>query len=143
MSIQWYASHMPFYENVDDFQMFEDAMEAGGIAWWVMEYPSGAVYFSPNKIKMLGYQQSDMSDFIHYTSFTNLVHPKDIGQAMKAMMDHIEGKADAYQTKYRIKAKDGAYHKFFDRGKIVAKNKDGEIAIAGIVLDITVSELLK
>lgn len=130
---------MTFYQDVDDFRMFEDAMEAGGIAWWVMEYPSGAVYFSPNKIKMLGYVQSDMSDFVHYTSFTNLVHPDDIDQAMKAMLDHIQGKSDAYETKYRIMAKDSTYHTFFDRGKIVAKNKDGEIAIAGIVLDITLA----
>ena len=128
---------MTFYEKVDDFSLFDDAMEAGGIAWWMMEYPSGAVYFSPNKTKMLGYNLKEASDFIHYTSFTNLIHPDDHDQAMKAMMDHIQGVKKHYVTKYRIKGKDGKYRIFFDRGKIVAKNKDGEIAIAGIVLDIS------
>ncbi len=133
---------MTFYQDVDDIKMFDDAMEAGGMAWWVMEYPSGAVYFSANKIKMLGYNQRDMKDFIHYTSFTNLVHPDDVDQAMQAMTDHVTGAADAYETKYRIKAKDGSYRTFFDRGKIVAKNKDGEIAIAGIVIDMSVGKEL-
>lgn len=129
---------MTFYHSVDDFTLFEDAMEGGGIAWWVMEHPSGAVYFSSNKIKMLGYTEKDVDDFIHYTSFTDLVHPDDIDQAMKAMIDHIEGKADTYQTTYRIRTKDGDYKTFFDRGKIVAKNSDGEIALAGIVMDVSI-----
>lgn len=134
---------MTFYHSVDDFALFEDAMEGGGVAWWVMEHPSGAVYFSPNKIKMLGYAEKDVHDFIHYTSFTDLVHPEDIDQAMKAMMDHIQGKSDAYQTTYRIKMKSGGYKTFFDRGKIVAKNEDGEIAIAGVVMDVSlVKELI-
>jgi PAS domain S-box-containing protein len=133
---------MAFYENVDDIRLLDDAMEAGGMAWWLMEYPSGAVYFSPNKIKMLGYVEKDMSDFIHFSSFTNLIHPDDYDQAMLAMSNHITGKAETYQTKYRIKAKDGSYHTFFDRGKIVAKNKDGEIAIAGVVIDMSIGKEL-
>lgn len=133
---------MIFYENVDEFTLLNDALEAGGIAWWMMEYPSGTTIFSPNKVKMLGYSEKDVEKFVHFSSFTDLLHPDDYDQAMQAMADHISGKSDVYETKYRIKAKDGAYHLFFDRGKIVARNKKGELAIAGIVLDITDDQLL-
>ena len=128
---------MLFYENVDELTLLNDAMEAGGIAWWMMEYPGGAVFFHPNKIKMLGYTEKNLGQFVHYTSFTDLLHPDDYPGAMQAMTDHVSGKKDLYETEYRIKGKDGKYRTFFDRGKIVAKNDKGEMAIAGMVIDVT------
>lgn len=128
---------MLFYDNVDELALLNDAMDAGGIAWWMMEYPNGAVFFHPKKIRMLGYKDQDMAKFVHYSSFTDLLHPDDYDAAMQAMTDHITGKKELYETEYRIKGKDGKYRKFFDRGKIVAKNKNGEMAIAGMVIDIT------
>lgn len=116
--------------------MLEDALEGAGVAWWLMELPSGAVFFSPNKIKMMGYTEKDLGKFVHYSAFTNLVHPDDQEKCMQAMRDHMSGKAKAYETQYRIKAKNGSYRTFYDRGRIVGKKK-GETAIAGIVLDIT------
>lgn len=77
-----------------------------------------------------------MDEFVHYSSFTDKLHPDDYDNAMKAMTDHVTGKAPSYETKYRIKAKDGSYRTFFDRGKIVAKDKKGGFAIAGVVLDL-------
>lgn len=128
---------MVFYENVDELTLLNDAVEAGGMAWWLMEYPSGAVFFHPNKIKMLGYAAKDIDKFVHFSSFTDLIHPDDYEKAMTAMRDHLTGKAERYQTWYRIKGKDGKYRQFFDRGKIVAKNKKGEVAVAGIVMNIS------
>lgn len=128
---------MLFYENVDELTLLNDAMSAGGIAWWMMEYPGGAVFFHPNKIHMLGYGDKDIERFVHFSSFTDLVHPDDYAAAMQAMTDHITGKKELYETEYRIKGKNGKYRRFFDRGKIVAKNKKGEIAIAGMVIDVT------
>lgn len=119
--------------DTDNFERLEAGMEAAGMAWWEMELPGGAVFFSPNKTKMLGYESKD---FFHYTKFTDLLHPDDHAQAMKAMMDHVEGKADIYETTYRIKAKDGSYKTFYDRGKITFRNK-GEVRISGMVLDVT------
>lgn len=123
--------------------MLDDAVEAAGAAWWMMEIPSGAVFFSPNKIKMLGYSENDMSKFVHYESFTKLVHKDDHEPMMQAMRDIIGGKAEKYETTYRIKSKNGAYRTFYDSGKVVGRKKDGEIAIAGIVLDITDGLLAK
>lgn len=133
---------MIFYENVDELELLNDAIEAGGMAWWMMEYPSGAVFFHPNKIKMLGFTPNDMDKFVHFSSFTDRLHPEDYEKAMKAMMDHLTGKAKSYETTYRIKAKNGKYHTFYDRGKIVARNDNGEMAVAGVVIDTTNGELL-
>ena len=109
-----------------------DAMNASGMAWWEMELPSGVVFFHPNKAHMLGYKPEK---FIHYTHFTELIHPEDYAQAMDAMMQHIEGKKELYETKYRIRAADGSYRKFYDKGRIVQKLGE-DTRIAGMVIDL-------
>lgn len=104
-------------------------MEAVGLAWWWVELPSGAVFFSPNKAKMIG---RSPDEFYHYKHFTDLVHPEDYERIMQDMRDHISGKTPMYETNYRIKNKSGKYVRFFDRGKIVARKGD-ELALAGFV----------
>lgn len=122
------------YGSGDELQKLEIALEAAGIAWWWMEIPSGAIFFSPTKARMLGY---DPSNFVHYKNFTDLVHPDDYERIMQDMRDHMEGRKDVYETKYRIRCSDGTYKTFYDRGKIVARGKDGSLSIAGMVLDAT------
>ncbi len=112
-----------------DIDHVEDALVAADMAWWELEFPSGALSFSKNKTDMLGY---DQKDFVHYTHFTNLIHPDDYDASMQAMSDHYEGRKQYYEVTYRIKAHDGTYVTFLDKGKIVEKNSQGFI-VAGIV----------
>lgn len=114
-------------------ELVEDAMRSAGMAWWLMELPSGAIFFSPEKIKMLGY--ADVGKFVHYKDFMKLVHPDDQKNAMDAMYDLIEGRKDVYETSYRIECADGTYKTFNDRGKITAR-KGSEIAVTGVVVDV-------
>lgn len=113
-------------------EQLETALEAASIAWWYMELPSGVVFFSELKARLLGREKEN---FFHYNDFMKLVHPDDQAKAMQAMRDHIEGKTDTYETMYRITAKDGSEKIFYDRGKIVAR-KGNEMTIAGVVLDV-------
>lgn len=117
----------------DDYSRLELALEASGLAWWEMELPSGVVFFHENKAKMIG---RNAKDFTHYTDFTNLVHEEDHENAMAAMQAHLTGQAELYETSYRIKCKDGTYKKFYDRGKIVAR-EGNTIRLSGFVIDIT------
>lgn len=137
-----YYYQMIFYGSGDELALFEDAMQAAEMAWWMIELPSGAVFFNVNKIKMLGYKEKDADQFVHYKSFTDLIHPDDYEKAMKAMKDHLEGRAECYITKYRIKGVDGEYRTFLDKGKIVATNNKKEVSVAGIVIDITDAQSL-
>jgi PAS domain S-box-containing protein len=122
------------YTDSHRLDQLETALEAAGIAWWHIELPHGAVFFSANKARMLG---RESEDFYHYNDFVKLVHPDDQEKAMQAMRDHLEGKADIYEAMYRIKAKDGTDKIFYDRGKIVAKKGD-ETTVAGVVFDVSV-----
>lgn len=117
-----------------ELEKLELAMEAAGMAWWWMELPSGAVFFSPNKAHMLG---RDPSEFVHYSNFTDIVHPDDHKQMMQDMTDHLEGRKDIYRTTYRIQMADGSWRRFLDKGKIVTRQNDGSLALAGMVIDMT------
>lgn len=57
------------------------------------------------------------------------------------MYAHIEGRADYYEAIYRIKAKNGDYLTFYDKGKIVERTDDGEVRIVGLVINLTDSVL--
>lgn len=104
-------------------------MDAADVAWWELEFPSGALQFSKKKTDMIGYEPDA---FVHYTHFTSLIHPDDQDDALKAMSDHYEGRAEFYETTYRIKHNDGHYVTFHDKGKVVEKSDDGFV-VAGIV----------
>jgi PAS domain S-box-containing protein len=118
-----------------DFERFESAMEGGNLAWWEMDYKTGAVRFHKKKTDMLGYEQDS---FKHYSDFTTLLHPDDHEVAMQAMRDHLMGKKPQYQVDYRIKNSSGAYHWFQDIGKISKRDEQGNpLTISGIVIDIT------
>jgi PAS domain S-box-containing protein len=112
-----------------DVEHIEGALQAADMAWWSLEFPSGALRFSRYKTDVLGYEAKD---FIHFTHFTDLIHPDDKAAAMKAMTDHYTGKNELYETTYRIRASDGSYKKFHDKGRIVERFGDS-FTVAGIV----------
>ena len=122
-----------FIDPKQDLDNLETALKAANVAWWVIELPSGVVFFSSNKAEMLG---RPAKDFVHYTNFTDLLHKDDSPKAMQAMRDHLEGKTDVYETEYRIQCKDGSYRTFYDKGKIVQRHGK-EMKVAGIVIDIS------
>lgn len=108
------------------------ALEAAEVAWWEMKLPSGDINFSKTKTDLLGYKSSN---FKKYTDFTELVYESDFGPMMQAMSDHISGKRPVYEALFRIKASDGSYNTYYDRGKIVYRDKD-EMIITGITINM-------
>ena len=112
-------------------------LSAGNLAWWEMDVNTGKVIFNKNKVEMLGYTVDDFKD-ADYRSFTNLLHPDDHDRAMQAMRDHLEGKKQAYDVEYRIKARNGSYKWYYDKGSIVERDKNGNpLVVKGLVIDIS------
>ncbi|MEF8836051.1 MAG: PAS domain-containing sensor histidine kinase [Candidatus Thermoplasmatota archaeon] len=112
----------------------EDAMEAGNLAWWEMDMPSGKVRFNDRKAEMLGYSPEK---FEHYSDFTDLLHPEDHERAMQAMREHLEGRKERYEVEYRIEKKNGDYKWFRDVGSITEEDEDSEYKkVTGVVIDI-------
>ena len=111
------------------------AMQVAKMAWWEMDIVSGNITFEKRKAEMLGYKPED---FKHYKDFMVLVHPEDAERAMDAMRRHIYGTADKYEVEYRILAKSGEYHWFYDIGSATKRDSNGKpTLVTGLVTNIT------
>jgi len=115
--------------NLEKFDLAVLNREA---TWWEMELPSGSVLFGDVKTEMLGYNEAD---FKNYEDFTKLIHPEDYERVMQDMRDHLSGKKELYETKYRIRKKNGEYMSFYDCGEIISR-EDGKIKLIGFVWKI-------
>jgi diguanylate cyclase (GGDEF)-like protein len=67
-----------------------------------------------------------------------MLHPDDYEVAMKSMRDHMNGQSEVYEVEYRMRAKDGSWHWYHDRGKITKRDENEEpVYMSGIVFDVT------
>lgn len=123
-------------QDITNRKRVETALEMGGMSWWEWDVEHNIVRTGEAKYTMLGYTKEDIVK--GYEGYTNLIHPDDYPKAMKAMMDHLEGKAKHYVVKYRIKHKNGNYLWYMDKGGIVARTEDGKPKmLVGIVMNVT------
>jgi PAS domain S-box-containing protein len=114
----------------------EEVLQRSDIPWWEWDLEKNKVTFNDLKVTNLGYSMDDFKD-AGYQKFTDLLHPEDYEPAMQAMRDFMTGKAEIYQIDYRIKAADGSYHWYVDRGIAIEKREDGSPKVMrGLVLDI-------
>lgn len=110
----------------------------GNLGHWYWNIKTNTVTFNPLKLTTLGYEMPAESEPVPYQFFTDKLHPDDYDAAMTAMRNHLQGKNHVYEIEYRIQAKDGSYHWFYDRGKITEYDLEGKpLFLAGIVFDIT------
>ncbi len=114
---------------------------SGNLGHWYWNVQTNTVVFDPLKIRALGYERSEVPDEIPYQFFTDLLHPQDYEPIMEQMRSHLRGDLPAYEVEYRIKAKDGSWKWFFDRGMIVRRTEEGApLLLSGIVYDITAAK---
>lgn len=110
-------------------------MESSTLPWWEWDVTHNNVRFNALKVTVLGYSMDDFID-CGYEVFTDLLHPEDYSRTMDAMMDVLYKGVDLYQTDYRIRAADGSYHWYIDRGFVMNRNESGKPGlIKGIVLN--------
>lgn len=110
----------------------------GNLGHWYWDVKADHVTFNDLKIKTLGYTRKDLPKNISYQFFTEKLHPDDFGQVMKNMSEHLHGKRSVYEVEYRIKARNGSWKWFYDRGRVTKRDENGKpLMLAGIVFDIT------
>ena len=111
---------------------------SGNLGHWYWNMKTNSVVFNKLKATTLGYTVEEIPEKVNYQFFTEKLHPDDYQNTMNAMILHMEGKANVYETEYRIQAKDKSWKWFYDRGKITQWDINGKPEfISGIVFDIT------
>jgi len=138
-------------ERIDELEILKDQLLkekeqeikleydwTGNLGHWYWNIKTNNVTFNLLKVTVLGYEKKDIPETVSYDFFTDKLHPDDHESTMKAMKDHLYGKASVYEAEYRIKTKEGKYRWYYDRGKITRVDEKGKpLFLAGIVFDIT------
>jgi PAS domain S-box-containing protein len=110
--------------------------EATSEGVWDWDIKTGEVFFSSQWLKSLGYEPNEIPG--HVDSWKNLVHPDDMPEVMEKLNAHFEGKSDSYECENRLKTKSGAWRWNLDRGKVVARDAEGNpVRMVGSDTDIT------
>lgn len=109
----------------------------GNLGQWYWMVPNNQVIFNEKKVTNLGYRMEDLPDLVGFDYFTEKLHPLDYERVMDNMKSHLMGLRDSYEVEYRIRAANGEYIWYYDRGKITKRDERGNVLlVSGIVFDI-------
>ncbi len=103
---------------------------------WDWKISSNEVYFSPQWKKMLGYEENEIPH--QFSSWENLLHPDDLPEAKRLVVDHLEGRTENFHIEFRMRHKMGHYPWILSRAKVVVRDPKGRaIRMVGSHTDIT------
>lgn len=117
----------------------ETALEASNTGLWDWRPRDGEHYLSDQWFRQLGYARSEFQDI--EDPLLHLMHPDDREGFNEAMKSYSGGNVDAYSQEFRLKAKDGSWKWILSRGRILERDKSGDLRrLIGVHLDMTASK---
>jgi len=125
-------SHITLEDAEDTLAYILDIIREGIWDWNAL---SGHVERSPGWYRMLGYEIDSFEKDVF--TWENIIHPEDYPKVMEHFEAYLKGKTPQYCIQYRCKRSDGSYLWIEDRGKVVERTPEGEVArMIGAHLDI-------
>src|SRR5688572_7457583 len=106
---------------------------------WDWDLKTQTIYFSPRWKSMLGYDDSEIGH--HPREWISRLHPEDRPRVKQQVAAHITGKAQHFESEYRILCKDGTYKWALTRGLALVDANGKAQRIAGSQTDITERKL--
>jgi len=121
--------------------LYKMAFEAStdGIFEWNLQ--DNNVYFSPHYKSMLGYEDQEFSN--HFDSWKSHVHPDDLDPTLQSVEEHLLGKTQKFEVRFRIRHKNGSWLWILARGKAIFDDNDKPIRVIGSHTDVTQEKLLE
>jgi PAS domain S-box-containing protein len=116
------------------------ALEGGDLGLWDLDLLSGQAVVNERWYSMLGYAPgaADTSE----AGWQALLHPDDREAAVAAQAEHVAGRSPRYESRHRMRHRDGHWIWVLDRGRVVERDGDGRAKrMVGTHMDI--SELMR
>ena len=104
-------------------QMIRDALEGGGTFVWEWDLDTDWLSDIDEGLQQLGYDASEIGRT--QEDWNRLIHPDDVGANHEAFLRHARGETDHYEHAYRIRARDGSWRWYQERGQVVEWHGDG------------------
>ena len=103
-----------------------------GIRDWDLR--SGAAYFSPRWLAVLGLASGDTGTTLE--EWLRRVHADDLPRVKRELADHLEGRSPHFESEHRLLRQDGNFRWVLVRGLAVRDEKGEAYRMAGSVTDI-------
>ncbi len=111
------------------------AIIGSGLGYWDYDIISGAVYFSPHMMALLGYGEQERNDRIDF--WYSLIHPDDVEGVRRTMTYHFDRRTPEYSIEYRVRRANGEYIWVVDKGR-AEYGLDGKATkLSGVTQDMT------
>lgn len=112
------------------------ALEGSRDGLWDWDILAEKMYISPRWEDILGFAKGEFRE--GFRGWRERIHPEDAADTERKLQDHLEGRATFYESRFRVRRKDGAYCWVLDRATIVARDADGKATrVVGTQSDIT------
>ncbi|WP_241821960.1 sensor domain-containing diguanylate cyclase [Herbaspirillum sp. C7C8] len=112
------------------------AIEGSGTGIWDRNAVTGEMYYSRGWKAILGYEDWELSS--HLEDAYQRIHPDDLPEVQESIRQHFASRSDTYQVEHRIRCRDGSYKWISSRGKVVARDAQGNaLRMIGTTTDIT------
>lgn len=123
-------------------ERWQYALEGSGDGVWDREIQTGKVFYSDQWKRMLGFSRTEIMHTPE--AWKELVHPEDREKVLEELHRHQRGESPEYLAEYRIRCKDNSYKWILARGKVTARDQQGNaLRIVGTHSDITDRRLLE
>lgn len=135
------------YEDVSWERIAEErlafALEGSGVGLWDWNVKTGQVEFNERWAEICGYTLAELEP-LSIETWASLCHPEDLAKSEAAIKEHFEGRIPYYECEARMRHKDGRWIWVLDRGKLVARDAEGQpLRMAGTHLDISARKRLE
>jgi len=126
----------PVSTRANYVQMIRRALEGGGTFVWEWDIDSDQLSDIDEGLQQLGYGAREIGRT--QDDWNRLIHPDDVGPNDEAYLRHARGELEQYEHSYRIRAQDGSWRWYQERGRIVERHADGRPRrMVGTQTDIT------
>jgi len=100
-----------------------DILECVGHGFWEWNPIGNRIIFSPQWIKMLGYEHEAFEQT--KDKWMSLIHPEDLNYCLNELTALLSGKIKHYQHQHRMLCHDGSYKWVLDQAKVISYNEHG------------------
>ena len=112
------------------------AIEGSGDGIWDWNPITDDVFFSPQILRKLGYEDGDTIKTI--SEWQGLIHPEDKARSKASLDSHMNAETDEFSVNNRIQHRNGSWLWVLSRGMIVTRDAEGNpTRVVGTHTDIT------
>ena len=115
---------------------FALVLDAANDGMWDWNPQTNETFFDVNYYAMLGYENNEFSG--RFEEWEKHLHPEDRQFTLETLNRYLKGELDLFHAEFRLLTKSGIYMWILSRGKIVERDKEGQIIrVVGTHTDIT------